>query len=481
MHNKTLRSFFLFVAAALLLALVLPVFAQDAVEPAVSVSDQVVLDGTVTIDSASYAEPGFVVIHIDNGEGAPGPVIGYRQLSPGTNTNFTIPVDAAQATGTLFAMLHADTGEVGVYEFGTVEGADGPVADAAGNVVTPSFAVAVLNAKDQLIDGDTYTAASVTVSEPGWLVIHSDNEGAPGPVLGQTQLEPGTTADVAVELAAEGRTETLWPMLHVDTGEAGVYEFGTVEGADGPVVLGDVVATAQVFTVPHLRVDPQVVTGGDGMAMGDMAPSVTVKSALLAEPGFVVIHQEQDGAPGPVAGVSDPLPAGLSENVVIELDPALVTPNLWPMLHVDTGEAGVYEFGTVEGADGPVSVGDQVVTFGIAAAPSISYDGVTRLSDTEILIDQVVIDAPGWVVIHIDENGGPGPVAGQAALLPGVNRNVVITVDPAVLTTEQVFPMLHYDTGAAGVYEFGTVEGADGPVRVGDAVVTGPATPVVAE
>jgi len=34
--------------------------------------------------------------------------------------------------------------------------------------------------------------------------------------------------------------------------------------------------------------------------------------------------------------------------------------------------------------------------------------------------------------------------------------------------------MLHYDTGEAGVYEFNTVEGADGPVRVGDAVIVGP-------
>jgi hypothetical protein len=39
---------------------------------------------------------------------------------------------------------------------------------------------------------------------------------------------------------------------------------------------------------------------------------------------------------------------------------------------------------------------------------------------------------------------------------------------------DQVFPMLHYDTGEAGVYEFGAVEGADGPVVFGGGPVVGP-------
>jgi hypothetical protein len=47
-------------------------------------------------------------------------------------------------------------------------------------------------------------------------------------------------------------------------------------------------------------------------------------------------------------------------------------------------------------------------------------------------------------------------------------------MDPAVLTPT-VYPTLHSDTGDAGVYEFGDVEGADGPVRFGEAVVVGPA------
>jgi hypothetical protein len=266
-------------------------------------------------------------------------------------------------------------------------------------------------------------------------------------------------------------------MLHVDTGAAGAYEYGTVEGADGPVRLSNGVATTQVWTTPHMRVWPQIVTLGDGMEAAS-AQSVTAKSVLSEGAGWLVIHSEADGGPGPVAGFS-PVVAGLNENVVVELDPAAVTPNLWPMLHVDTGEAGVYEFGEVEGADTPVRVNDQVVTFQIAAAPSIVYQ-VADNGDGTVTVPQALIDAPGWLVIHADNENAPGPVIGYAPIVRGLNTNITITVDTAGMTAN-VFPMLHYDTGEAGVYEFGTVEGADGPVRVGDNVVTGPAEVAAAE
>lgn len=450
--------------------------AQDEMAPSVTVTDQVITDATVTIESVNSVGPGFIVIHVDNGEGGPGPVIGNRLLSPGWNTNVKVPIDANATTPTMFAMLHTDSGELGVYEFGTVDGADGPVTDADGAVITPSFNAAVMHIHDQLIEGDAYVASSVTVSAPSWLVIHSGDAENFGGVLGQTLVEAGTTAGVSVALAPEGRTDVLWPMLHVDDGEVGTYEFGTVDGADGPVVLGGRVATAPVWTVPHIRVAPQSVTLGDGMTAG-AAPVLRVNSVLAAEAGWLVIHQEADGAPGPVAGLVA-VPAGLSHGpsaVEVELDPAMLTGNLWPMLHVDTGEVGVYEFGTVEGADGPVSVNDAVVTYAIAASPSITYNGV--LDGDVLTIDQALIDAPGWLVIHVDNGDGtPGPVIGQALLTPGLNWNVAITIDTSA-ATETLFPMLHYDTGTPGVYEFGTVEGADSPVAVGGAVVVGPLVP----
>lgn len=458
------------------------VAAQDdmMMTPEVQVSEQVVLNDTVTIDYAVINGPGFIVIHADNGEGAPGPVIGNRLLSPGENYNVSVPIDAAAATPTLFAMLHVDDNEIGVYEFGQVEGADAPVI--VDNVpVTPPFNVAVLNANDQFVDG-AYTAASVTVDSIGWLVVHADNgEGAPGPVIGFAPLEAGTNTDVTVELDAEGTTPTLFPMLHVDTGEEGTYEFGQVEGADGPIALGGQVAVTGVNTFPTVRMDSQIVMGGDGMEMMMDTPTATADSVLSEGPGWLVIHADNgEGAPGPVIGFTA-VADGYNEDVTVELDAEGLTPVLFPMLHVDTGEEGTYEFGQVEGADGPVTVDGSVLTFPIDAAPAITYT-VTAPEGGLLVVESALIDAPGWLVIHADNGeGAPGPVIGFAPMTPGLNTDITVTVDDTSMMTETVFPMLHYDTGEAGVYEFGSVDGADLPVSVNESVVVGPATPEMME
>lgn len=349
------------IAATIAMVLALPVGAQDGT-PMVEVADQLVLDGTVTIAQVFSSGPGFIVIHADSGTGSPGPVIGWQSIPDGASENVHVHIDAAAATPTLFAMLHADTGEVGVYEFGTVEGADGPVrVDDA--VITPPFAVNVINANDQFLENGALRIASVTAAQRGWLVVHSDAEGRPGPVLGQTLVNAGTTANVLVYLNGDV-TDVLWPMLHVDTGVEGEYEFGTVEGADGPVRVGESVAVLPVWTVPHIRVADQDVSS---MMMG--APTLVAKSVLSEGPGWLVVHSEAEGGPGPVLGFA-PLEAGLNTDVAVELDADGLTDYVWPMLHVDTGVAGEYEFGTVQGADGPVRVGDQVVMVQVSATGS---------------------------------------------------------------------------------------------------------------
>jgi len=455
-------------AALAALAIALPASAQNEMgTPTVEVASQVVLDGTVTIASAYSDGPGWLVIHADGG-GSPGPVIGYRALNSGATQNLQVSIDAAQATPTLYAMLHTDTGEVGVYEFGTVEGADGPVRvnDA---VITPAFNIDLIHAQDQFVEEGQVTIATVVAQQPGWLVIHADGDGSPGPVLGQTLVPAGASSHVAVALSGEA-TGVLWPMLHVDTGAEGVYEFGTVEGADGPVRVNDQVAVTRLWTVPHVRADSQIVIGGEGMeAM--MEPHFVARSVLSEGPGWLVVHADGGGSPGPVLGQTA-VAAGLSTDVTVALDPAGVTPVLWPMLHVDTGVEGTYEFGTVEGADGPVRVNDQVVTFPVQAAPSLTMSDQT-LDMGMLLIDAALIDAPGWIAVHSSVDGAPGPVIATYPLPAGLSRNIHILLD-VMQAGQQVFPMLHYDTGAPGVYEFGTVEGADGPVRVGGSVIVGP-------
>ena len=469
-----MQRFIALLMLAVMLIIAVPVMAQET--PSVEVSDQVSLDGTVRIGSVYSDVSGFVVIHQDNGSGSFGAVIGHRQINAGWSFGVNIPIDASMATTTLYAMLHVDTGEAGVYEFGTVEGADDPVV-VDGAPVAPAFNVDVISAWDQFVDGSV-TIANVTSQVDGFIVIHADMDGAFSAVIGSAPVAAGQNSDVVVDVDTAGVTNVLWPMLHVDTGVAGEYEFGTVEGADGPVVVGGAVAVTPIWTVPHMRVADQIVMHGDSMEMMmDMASTVTAYSVLAEVDGFIVIHSEADGKPGPVAGFA-PVSAGINTNVVVELDADAVTPRLWPMLHVDTGEAGEYEFGTVEGADGPVAVDGNVVTFGIEAAPSLQMVDQPIIEammgfGPHIYIDNALIDGPGWIAVHSSVDGSPGPVIATAPLVYGANHRVLVELDPADAGT-QVFPMLHYDTGELGVYEFGTVDGADGPVAVAGNVIVGP-------
>ncbi len=105
-------------------------------QPSVTVSDQAITNGTVTVKQAVSNGPGWVVIHADN-NGQPGAVIGYSPLQDGVNNNVVVQIDANKATPTLYAMLHTDAGTIGTFEF---PGPDAPVM-LNGQVVMQSFTV----------------------------------------------------------------------------------------------------------------------------------------------------------------------------------------------------------------------------------------------------------------------------------------------------------------------------------------------------
>ncbi|MBC7813830.1 MAG: hypothetical protein H7175_21925 [Burkholderiales bacterium] len=469
MHKKL--PLFTILAAILMAALmVAPVLAQAV--PSVSVSNQLILGHAVRINSVYSAGPGFVVIHQDGG-GQPGPVAGQHAVNAGWTYNLEVEIDSALATPTMFAMLHVDDGTVGVYEFDGASGLDNPVS-VNGSVVTPSFTAELLHAHDQFLAGDTVTIATVVTQQAGWLVIHAGDANTFGPVLGQTQIQAGTSNNVVVSIQQDGRTPVLWPMTHVDTGAVGQYEFGIVEGADAPVVILGEIATLPIWTVPHIRAYGQASLPGDGQVASNV---FEVESVLAQVPGFLVVHNEQNGTFGPVAGFA-PVPAGLTEELSIPIDPAVATPRLWPMLHVDDTTVGQYEFGTVQGADAPVLVNGEILTLAVNAAPSLVVHDQSPLTGeaggtVRFRIDEAVIDAPGWIAIHTDANGQPGPVIGTVLLAPGRTTDILVEVDGAGAGA-RVFPMLHYDTGVIGTYEFGTVDNTDNPVFVGGNVVVVP-------
>lgn len=189
----------------------------------------------------------------------------------------------------------------------------------------------------------------VTAAQPGWIVIHISQDGAPGPVIGYARVSAGQNLDVPVEIDLDRATSQLFAMLHVDEGYRGEYEF---PGPDGPAMAGENVVN-EPFAVSLPAPEPSVAASDQEPVDG----TVTIDRVVGDQPGWIVIHIDAGGAPGPVIGYSQ-VALGVNQDVQVTIELAQATPVLFAMLHLDAGQAGVYEF---PGDDGPVRAGDEVV------------------------------------------------------------------------------------------------------------------------
>lgn len=116
----------------------------------------------------------------------------------------------------------------------------------------PAVAPAEVVFEAQTSDGTSIVVASVTLPSPGFIAIHSNADGGPGPVIGHSDLLPaGTSTDVMVTLDEPlTQTDLLFPMAHIDFDQDGEYDFfppdviddipGVTEGGDVAVVGAEV-------------------------------------------------------------------------------------------------------------------------------------------------------------------------------------------------------------------------------------------------
>lgn len=367
----------------------------------ITVQDQIVLNGAVIIDEVIVPAAGFVSIFATDANGADAHLVGIAPVQAGTNTDVAVMIDGAMATPFLTAQVHVDDNQPGMFEFGKVPGADMALTGAdAAYPAARAFKIAGIFSYDQQSFDNSVVIASVISEIGGWLVIHAEENGQPGAVLGQTLLQPGTNPAVRVTLAADGQTPILWPMIHVDDTTISTYEFGTVANADLPIFLGDVTATRPMMitnvpmivladNTPLMAHDPTVapsVSAAEQVFDVNVSPDVVflVDNVVSAGSGFVDIHADANGHPSGSLGYA-PLLDGQNTNVSVMLMPQMtmpITPVVWPMLHSDTNQNGIYEYLMIPGEDLPVVYNGAVVTVpvnisGSAIVPILPTAGPT--------------------------------------------------------------------------------------------------------
>jgi len=102
---------------------------------AIYVDAQLAGSNEVIVGMAVLGEPGFVVIHSDDG-GVPGKVIGASERLSEGGENIRVNVDETLEVGRVYyAMLHADANQNGVFDGES----ERPLTDTLGNVILMSF------------------------------------------------------------------------------------------------------------------------------------------------------------------------------------------------------------------------------------------------------------------------------------------------------------------------------------------------------
>ena len=91
---------------------------------------------------------------------------------------------------------------------------------------------------DQLA-GDKVEVTMVTLSKAGWVVIHEDDNGASGKVLGARRYEPGIYLAEVELLRPTESGKMYYAMLHLDDGdkEFNLGKDAPIKGDDGIVVM----------------------------------------------------------------------------------------------------------------------------------------------------------------------------------------------------------------------------------------------------
>ena len=315
---------------------------------------------------------------------------------------------------------------------------------------TPRPAGLLVEAQALTDDGLLRIAEAVSTVD-GWVVVHADQDGAPGAVLGATPLPAGGGSDLTVTIDPLLATERLFVMLHVEGNGDDSFD----PAQDGPLLVdGDpLIAVLEIdlqISVPVLEVAAQTVDAETGRVV---IPAVTALA-----PGWVALYADADGAPGRLLAFTD-VPAGRTSNVTLTVNPYEATPTLFAALHTDGGEIGRFE----PDVDPYVVVGAAPLLVSFAVALPVDILMLDQpIVDNRLVVSRVVVNEPAWVAVYYNDAEGTSWIVGFGLLEPGINENVVIDLIAEPPVTD-LYLRLHVDVDDPGIFEFPV---ADGPLLV---------------
>ncbi len=306
---------------------------------------------------------------------------------------------------------------------------------------SPATGPAALVFEDQLVDGSAVVVESVTLPADGFVVLAADAAGAPGEVIGVSELiGRGTVAGVSVPLFVPLEVEAVvHATLHVDMDEDGRFLYEPPDGfVDLPAVSGNGVAAADSAMVGLLAPLAPAAVALEGQRTDGEA--VVVAEVTLPAPGFVALQGEEDGLPGAVLGLSDLLAGGTHREVLVPLDRKVAGPQtLFAVVYIDRDGDGMAGLASADSPDavarafdgGPARAAAEiiVVLLGPAAVDVDDQEG----DGTTVTVALVSLPSPGFLEIRRDDAGSPGRRLATSDLLPaGTSTRVKVELSQAL-------------------------------------------------
>ncbi|HUG74778.1 MAG TPA: hypothetical protein VMM81_03790 [Acidimicrobiia bacterium] len=332
----------------------------------IELSDQRVDGSFFVVDLVSMPAAGWVVARVDEA-GAPGEVIGISELlSIGVIELVAVPFFVPISEDTpVHVSIHVDVDRDGRFTYQppdsfideiAVRESGEPASDRAVISLLPPLAPTEIFVEDQATDGTFVGDIAVVLPAPGFVVVHADEGGSLGPVLGFSTLIPAGGSE-GIEVVLEpplALTGVVYVAVYIDRNAD--LEFGPGEDADEVGVWDDgaLAIVPVTLTVPDRA--PAVVEVSDQTGSGG---SVAVASVQLPYAGFIEVLTDDDGEPGTRIGVSDLLDAGSHEDVEIALATNRTSSaTLWVRLWVDLDGSG------------ELSVGDAIALVAVGGEPA---------------------------------------------------------------------------------------------------------------
>lgn len=195
----------------------------------------------------------WLVVHADD-NGKPGMRVGLKHVSKGESTDVKVALKDL-TTPKVIVALHADRGTKDKFDFDMMNKEMSPdrpffvdEKELAKVVTVREFGVkaeagqAAIEVADQPGASGSLTVDRAVAPAGAWIVVHLDDEGAPGQRVGLQQIPAGENASVTVKLDPLPLTDKVFVAVHADQGTPGTFDFDMMDkinSADQPYFVND--------------------------------------------------------------------------------------------------------------------------------------------------------------------------------------------------------------------------------------------------